>query len=234
MFTRTSYSLEISTVQRESLHTATSIYMCVCVCAWVCSFVALRIRAVTHIQRETPEAARHQLYYLCHAYAYCSLPLSQCVFVCICVLFCVLRAQIVLWQTVKTMEAAPGTQRANVRLHPAACCLLSAACNTTASSSFHSPWAFGHGFSQFAVGVAYVCVRVCMRLQLCVSLCSKSSLFSSYLLKPIMRSQAHLNALPPHFLCCCYCCCYCCCCCWCSALCLPMRLILLLLLVLLR
>lgn len=46
-----------------------------------------------------------------------------------------------------------------------------------------------------------MCVCVCARNCVCVSLCSKSSLFSSYLLKPIMRSQAHLNALPPdHFI----------------------------------
>lgn len=52
-----------------------------------------------------------------------------------------------------------------------------------------------------AVATVYVCVCVWFWLRLCVSLCSKSSLFSSYLLKPIMRSQAHLNALPPdHFI----------------------------------
>jgi len=72
---------------------------------------------------------------------------------------------------------------------------------------------FGHGFSQFAVGGGAMCFSfACVPVQewLTQILPAKSSLFSSYLLKPIIRSQAHLNALlryyfPPcrsrHLLC---------------------------------
>lgn len=117
--------------------------------------------------------------------------LYLCEWPCLCVLFCVLRAQIVLWQTVKTTEAAPAHSRNNGA--------AASAMPRPPSRSLPLP----PGFSQFAVSCCCNCVCVCVWfwLRLCVSLCSKSSLFSSYLLKPIMRSQAHLNALPPdHFI----------------------------------
>lgn len=61
---------------------------------------------------------------------------------------------------------------------------------------------FGHGFSQFAVGGGAMCFSfACVPVEECLAqiLPTKSSLFSSYLFKPMIRPQSHLNALSRYY-----------------------------------
>lgn len=200
MFTRTSYSLEISTVQPVHIYMHT--YVCavsVCVCLMVAAGITYT-RCNTETNR--PRGCQAAAVRLCHAYAY------WCVCVCVCEgegegwehCICVSGRVCVYYFVFCAHKLSCDRQwklqkRRRLTTRARCGCIRHA----TAPVSL-SPFPLVL-VNLRSLAVATVCVYVWFWLRLCVSLCSKSSLFSSYLLKPIMRSQAHLNALPPdHFI----------------------------------